>query len=143
MKKIISILIAVIMLISATIICSAATDDYREPDVSVNYITTKGGIGSYIISSSGMATMEAFFPPRVIGIVDKVDVNFVVKNSQGKVVLNKTVACKWSNEIKKYVGTYKAQLPQSDVYIFAATFYCYRNGIFIETVGTDTVRKGY
>lgn len=143
MKRTISILMAVIMLISTVTVCTAAAAEYRGPDASVNYITTKGGRGAYAISSSGMATMEGYFPPRVLGIVDRVDVNFVVKNSQGKVVINKTVACTWSSKTREYIGKYKSQLPQSGIYTFDATFYCYRNGTFIETVETATVRKGY
>ena len=143
MKKIICLLLTAMVIIASSALCFAATDMPSGSEITPSYVTTGGGQAAFSINSSGIASLKGYFPPRVIGIVDKVDVNFLVKSSSGTTVVNSTVNCKWNTATKDYIGSYSGRLPGKGKYMLYTTFYCYREGKLLETVKVDAVVKSY
>lgn len=141
LKRILQMFIIVVLVFSFTSSCFAAVP--LDDSVSPCYIGTDFANTSFKISSGGTATMRGALAPKNSTVIDKVTVQFVVKNSSGTSIYNKTYTATWNDVYAQYIVQKTYPMPSKGTYIMQATYRCYKNNSLIETIQSDKITKTY
>lgn len=143
MKKILSFLLIVVMVTASVSVGFAATKANPGTEIMPAYVTTTACQVAFSVSSTGKATMSGELPPRIIGITNKVIVDFTVKDSSNAIVHKESITGKWNDALDSFIASKQIQLPGKGAYRLYATFKCYRNGECIETIVADPILRSY
>lgn len=144
MKKFVMAITILVMVLGSTLGCFAAVPtDYDDSQVNPMYVATQSHAEIFKISSKGLAKMDVALTPFSKTTLDKVNVTFVIKNSAGTSVYNKTYDVPWSSLYAKFTIMKEYQLSKSDIYEFQATYRCYKNNSLVETIKSSKLLKSY
>lgn len=141
LKKITQMFLVILLILSFTASCFAATGS--DDGISPNYIGTDYATTTFKINTSGIATMRGGLSPKNSTVIDKVTMQFVIKNSSGTSVYNKTYTATWDSLYAQYIAEKTYQLSSKGTYTLQVTYRCYKNGALIETIRSATISKTY
>lgn len=143
MKKIVTIVSLVLMILLSTTVCFAAISLDEVTDITPKYVGTQLHSENFSINSDGLATMNVSLKPLSTTTIDEVKVTLVIKNSLGTNVYNKTYDMEWSSLYGSFKTIKEYRLSANGVYEFQATYKCYKNNSLLETIKSSTILKSY
>ena len=111
--------------------------------ISSQYIGADRISTIFDISSDGEATMHGILTPKNATVIDKVVITFVIKDSSGSTVYNKTHTATWNSVYNRYEVKKAFKLNKRGNYKLQTLYSCYKNNRLIEAISGDQVTRSY
>lgn len=112
-------------------------------EVKPYYVVIFNTNETFDINNLGVASMTASLVPKKTKEINGVKVTFVIENSKGERIFNKTCKATWNSLFKEYNVENNYQLQNKGTYRFRATYKCYNGSVLVETITTDYILDVY
>lgn len=128
MKRMISMLMVLMLVVSAVSMCYAATPRF----VSLTSYST-----NFSIDGTGQATYAVSADPKDDSVLDKVTATIKITNASGSCVYNQTKTLTYSVVTGCFTGGGIYKLSSRGQYRMQVTFKCYDGTTLLESVSAD------
>lgn len=141
MKKITSLILALLLVLSSFALCYAQS----KPDTGIDpqYVGTCFHFEKFFVASNGNASYYAQLGFDGVVIFDKVEVEVQIKDSSERVIFSRLSNAPWDPPSEGYAINDTCQLSSKGIYSMTVKYKCYKNGALIETITADEVKAEY